>query len=232
MTISISEAGGQLTPPSVVLSAQPNGVLQTQTTWSLNPGPVLATSSFLPPQPHFTNTPTNQTWASSWNPQTGAYMSNQHFPQVPWMTTGMTASSWPSVHSMPQPASTCKVFQLILSQLQGSSVQVQVSPPPFQQFQMQPLQVPVTISAPPPSAPVHQPSPSVVQHNMSTTSPGENTTTPVQPSGMPPDQQNRIPPILPGVLPNSFIIFQVRFTLEFLIMLGRPLRIRYGLTLT
>ena len=114
VTISISEAGGQLTPPSVVLSAQPNGVLQTQTTWSLNPGPVLATSSFLPPQPHFTNTPTNQTWASSWNPQTGAYMSNQHFPQVPWMTTGMTASSWPSVHSMPQPASTCTRFSNLI----------------------------------------------------------------------------------------------------------------------
>ena len=59
VTINNSETGSQLTSLGVVLSAQPSDVLQTQTTWSLTLGPVLANTSLLPPQPQFTTTPMN-----------------------------------------------------------------------------------------------------------------------------------------------------------------------------
>ena len=101
VTINNTEAGAQPTPVGVVSSAPPLGVLQTWTTWSLNPGPALATSSFLQPQPQFTSAPTNQTWASSWNPQTGTYALVQQFPQVPQMSTGMMATNWPQMQPVP-----------------------------------------------------------------------------------------------------------------------------------
>ena len=86
VTINNTDAGAQPTPVGVVSSAPPSGVLQTQTTWSPNPGPALATSLFLQPQPQFTSALTSQTWAPSWNPQTGSYALVQQFPQVPWMS--------------------------------------------------------------------------------------------------------------------------------------------------
>ena len=193
VTINNSEVGAQPTPVGVVSSAPPSGVLQTQTTWSLNPGPALATSSFLQPQPQFTSALTNQTWASSWNPQTGTYASVPQFPQVPWMSTGMTAMNWPQMQPLPgmgQPS-----FHSILVH---NTQQVLPTPQPLQQIP-QGMPAPNAVPATSPLQPPQQMQP------QSTT--GGQSSAPVSPSVLVTTQQadlqpHIIPPIMPGVIPS------------------------------
>ena len=115
-------------------------MLKTPTTWSLNLGPTLPISSFLQPQPQFTSALTNQTWASSWNPQTRTYTLVQQFPQVPWMFTGMTAMNW--LQMQPAPSTGQPSFHPILVH---NTQQVLPTPQPLQQI---PQGLPVPNAAP------------------------------------------------------------------------------------